>query len=120
MESELAVQRLSALAQPARLAAFRALVRAGRAGLAAGELAAATATAPSTLSAQLSLLSGAGLVTARREGRSIIYAAAFDAMAELLTFLMEDCCAGRAEVCVPVGRAVVRAAECCEPRHGEA
>lgn len=119
METDLAVDRLSALAQPARLAAFRILVQAGPDGLAAGELAAAAGVAPSTLSAQLAVLSSAGLVRSRREGRSIIYAAVFDAMAELLTFLMEDCCAGRAEVCLPVGRAVVRAA-CCEPTHGEA
>ena len=99
MESGKAVQKLSALAQDARLAVFRLLVKAGPNGMAAGDIAKKLKTAPNTMSAQLLLLSNAGLIRARREGRSIIYTADFDAMSDLLVFLTEDCCGGRPEIC---------------------
>ena len=102
MESGKAVQKLSALAQDARLAVFRLLVKAGPNGMAAGDIAKKLKTAPNTLSAQLLLLSNAGLIRARREGRSIIYTADFDAMSDLLVFLTEDCCGGRPEICAPL------------------
>ena len=101
MESEIAVKRLSALAQDSRLAVFRLLVKAGPEGLAAGDIARALGAAPNTLSAQLTILANAGLVTSRRDGRSIIYAADYDGMSRLLAFLMDDCCQGRPEVCAP-------------------
>jgi len=112
METYTAVQSLSALAQTSRLEVFRLLVKAGPDGLPAGEIARALAVAPNTLSSQLALLSRAELVRARRDGRSIIYAADFDRMAALLTFLMEDCCQGRAEVCAPLALIAERAS-CC-------
>jgi DNA-binding transcriptional ArsR family regulator len=102
MESNDAVKRLSALAQDARLELFRLLVKAGPEGLAAGEIARTLNTAPNTTSAQLLVLSNAGLVKARRAGRSIIYSVDFDAMSALLLFLTEDCCGGRKEVCAPL------------------
>ena len=102
MESAKAVQKLSALAQDARLAVFRLLVKAGPDGMAAGDIARKLKTAPNTMSAQLLLLSNAGLIRARRDGRSIIYAADFEAMSDLLLFLTEDCCGGRAEICAPL------------------
>jgi len=102
MESTAAVSALSALAHEGRLAVFRMLVQAGHEGMAAGEIARATGALPNTLSSNLNILSGAGLVTSRREGRSIIYAAAYDRMRELLAFLMEDCCGGKAEICAPL------------------
>lgn len=107
-----AVRRLSALSQQSRLEVFRLLVKAGPDGMAAGEIARRLDTAPNTLSAQLLLLSNAGLIRARREGRSIIYAADFDAMAGLLLFLTEDCCGGKAEICAPLAKTV---AGCCPP-----
>jgi ArsR family transcriptional regulator, arsenate/arsenite/antimonite-responsive transcriptional repressor len=113
MECEKAVQKLSALAQEARLAVFRLLVKAGPEGMAAGEIARKLKTAPNTMSAQLLLLSNAGLIRARRDGRSIIYAADFDAMSSLLVFLTEDCCGGRAEICAPL---VSVATGCCLPK----
>jgi DNA-binding transcriptional ArsR family regulator len=116
MESDLAVKRLAALAQDSRLAVFRLLVRAGREGVAAGEIARALEITPNTLSAQLNVLANAGLVASRREGRSIIYSAAYDAMSELLLHLMEDCCQGRPEICAPLGRAASRAACCDKPQ----
>jgi DNA-binding transcriptional ArsR family regulator len=112
MESNTAVKRLSALAQDSRLAVFRLLVKAGPEGVAAGEIARALEITPNTLSAQLTILANAGLVASRREGRSIIYAAGYDAMSELLVYLMDDCCQGRPEVCAPLTLAANRAA-CC-------
>ncbi|HTQ12780.1 MAG TPA: metalloregulator ArsR/SmtB family transcription factor [Rhizomicrobium sp.] len=112
MESETATKRLSALAQDSRLAVFRLLVKAGPEGVAAGEIARALGVAANTLSAQLLVLSNARLIRARREGRSIIYAADYAAMSELLVYLTEDCCGGRAEVCAPLAAA---ATACCNP-----
>ena len=113
MESNTAIKRLSALAQEGRLAVFRLLVKAGPAGVAAGDIARALGVAPNTLSAQLTLLANAGLVASRRDGRSIIYAAGYDGMSELLVYLMEDCCQGRPEVCAPLAAVASRAA-CCD------
>jgi len=112
MESPSAVAALSALAHPGRLEVFRLLVRAGPAGLAAGDIARATGSLANTLSANLNVLAGAGLVASRREGRSIIYAAGYDRMRELLAFLVEDCCGGKPEICAPLAAIAERAA-CC-------
>ncbi len=102
MESKSAVASLSALAHDGRLAAFRLLVQAGPQGLAAGEIARRLEILPNTLSASLNVLSHAGLVRSRRDGRSVIYTADYDAMRELLAFLMEDCCGGKPEICAPL------------------
>ena len=108
METELAVAALSALAHDGRLAVFRLLVRAGG-GVAAGEIARRLGVPANTLSANLNLLSRAGLVERRRHGRSIVYTAAYDRMAALIGFLVEDCCQGSAAVCVPLAAAVQQA-----------
>lgn len=102
METTSAVTALSALAHEGRLNVFRLLVRAGPEGMAAGDIARATGVLPNTLSSNLNILNGAGLVASRREGRSIIYSAAYDHMRELLAFLMEDCCAGNPQICAPL------------------
>jgi len=115
METADAVKRLSALAQDSRLEVFRLLVKAGPDGLAAGDIARTLDTAPNTMSAQLLILSNAGLVRARRDGRSIIYSVDFEAMSALLIFLTEDCCAGRAEICAPLAAV---ASSCCKPSKG--
>jgi ArsR family transcriptional regulator len=114
MESKTAVGALSALAHQGRLDVFRLLVKAGPDGLAAGDIARAADMLPNTLSANLNLLSHAGLVTSRREGRSIIYAAAFEQMRDLLAFLVEDCCGGEAAICAPLAEIAARSG-CCEP-----
>jgi DNA-binding transcriptional ArsR family regulator len=111
METKAAVSSLSALAHEGRLAAFRLLVQAGPDGLPAGEIARRLEILPNTLSTSLNVLSHAGLVRSRRAGRSIIYSAAYDSMREVLAFLMEDCCAGKPEICAPL---VAIASQRCE------
>jgi len=113
MKNDVAVEALSALAHDGRLAIFRLLVKAGPQGLAAGDIARKLATAPNTMSAQLLILSNAGLLQARREGRSIIYTADFAQMTALLKFLTEDCCSGHPEICQPLSAAV---AQHCTPK----
>jgi ArsR family transcriptional regulator len=118
MESKAAVAGLSALGHEGRLAIFRLLVQAGPAGVAAGEIARRLDSLPNTLSANLNVLSHAGLITSRREGRSIVYSADFAAMSGLLGFLMADCCAGAPEICAPLGDILAKAADCgatCPP-----
>jgi DNA-binding transcriptional ArsR family regulator len=112
MESKDAVATLSALAHEGRLAAFRLLVNAGPEGLAAGELARRLGVPPNTLSAGLNILSHAGLVRSRRDGRSIVYTADYAAMTALLGFLTADCCGGAPEVCAPLADLISKGA-CC-------
>lgn len=94
MESAQAITALSSLAQEHRLALFRLLVQAGQAGMPAGRIAAALGVPNSSLSHHLAQLHEAGLVSQRREGRSLIYSADYPAMEALLGFLTENCCAG--------------------------
>ena len=102
MEKDEAIRALGALAHPGRLDVFRLLVQAGPDGMAAGDIARATHSPLSSLSANLSILSNAGLIASRRDGRSIIYRAAYEQMRGLLGFLMEDCCAGNPAICAPL------------------
>jgi DNA-binding transcriptional ArsR family regulator len=122
MEPTAAVACLAALAHEGRLRVFRMLVQAGVMGLPAGEIAHRLDVPPNTLSANLNVLSRAGLIGSRRQGRSIIYTAAYDRMRDLLGFLVEDCCGGSPEICAPLTE-VLRAADCegaCAPRTGDA
>lgn len=102
MDVELALATLAALAQETRLWVFRLLVQAGPQGLAAGEIAEALGSRQNTMSSHLKILEQAELVTSRRRGRSIIYAASYDTVRRLVLFLMQDCCGGVREVCEPV------------------
>jgi len=95
MEMTQSVQALSALANESRLAVFRALVQRGPEGLKPGELVARCGIPDYTLSFHLAHLLRAGLVTRRREGRTLIYAAQFSTVNALIGYLMENCCAGR-------------------------
>jgi ArsR family transcriptional regulator, arsenate/arsenite/antimonite-responsive transcriptional repressor len=101
METSDAVAALAALAQDNRLEIFRLLVQAGPDGLAAGRVAEALELAPNTLTFHLDRLRVAGLVTVRRDGRSMIYAARYETMNGLLGFLTENCCQGVAASCPP-------------------
>jgi len=102
METNRAIAALSALAQPSRLAVFRLLVQTGPEGKAAGEIARALDLPPSTLSSHLSLLEGAGLLAATREGRVIRYAADLAGIRALMGWLLQDCCGGAPETCAPI------------------
>jgi ArsR family transcriptional regulator, arsenate/arsenite/antimonite-responsive transcriptional repressor len=102
MEKMDAVTALAALAQDNRLDVFRLLVQAGPEGMPAGGVAEALDLAPNTLTFHFDRLRQAQLVTVRREGRSMIYAARFETMNALLAFLTENCCAGASEKCEPV------------------
>src|ERR1051325_3601671 len=95
MEKSNAVAALAALSQDNRLDVFRLLVQAGPDGMAAGAVAEALDLAPNTLTFHFDRLRAAGLVTGRRDGRSMIYAAQFDTMNALLGYLTENCCQGR-------------------------
>jgi ArsR family transcriptional regulator len=101
MEKTDAVAALAALAQDNRLDVFRLLVKAGPEGMPAGEIATALKLAPNTLTFHFDRLRMAGLVTVRRDGRSMIYAAHFETMNALLGYLTENCCKGAPDMCVP-------------------
>ncbi len=100
MEKSDAITALAALAQDNRLDVFRLLVQAGPAGMSAGSVAAALELAPNTLTFHFDRLRQAGLITVRRDGRSMIYAARYEAMNGLIAYLTENCCAG-ASGCKP-------------------
>jgi ArsR family transcriptional regulator len=100
MESSNAVSALAALAHDSRLAAFRLLVQAGPAGLAASKISEALNIPASSLSFHLKELAHAGLVASRQDGRFVIYAAQYETMNTLLGFLTENCCGGNP--CAPV------------------
>jgi ArsR family transcriptional regulator len=94
MQPAAVITALAALAQEHRLAAFRLLVQAGAAGIPAGAVSERLGVAPSSMSFHLAQLANAGLVTQRREGRSIIYVADYAAMNSLMGYLTENCCGG--------------------------
>ena len=108
MKKPNAVAALAALAQDNRLDVFRLLVQAGPDGMPAGRVAEELDLAPNTLTFHFDRLREAGLVTVRREGRSMIYAARFETMNDLLSFLTENCCQGASASCAP--------AAVCEPK----
>ena len=95
MEKSSAVAALGALAQESRLDVFRLLVQAGPEGLPPGVMGERLGLPPATLSFHLTQLRHAGLVTFRREGRSLLYMAEYAAMNDLLSYLTENCCKGR-------------------------
>ncbi len=114
MKTTDAVAALGALAQESRLDVFRLLVQAGPQGLPAGQVAEKLELAGPTLSFHLAQLRHAGLVLARRQGRSIIYAANFAAMERLLGFLTQNCCRG--EGCgLPAAVTSIKGAEDATP-----
>jgi DNA-binding transcriptional ArsR family regulator len=100
---------MAAFSQETRLRIVRRLVRAGPKGISAGALAEGLEVSPSNMSFHLKELDRAELIQARREARSIYYFANYETLNGLIRFLMEDCCAGRPEVCTPA------LAECCAP-----
>src|SRR5260221_5919761 len=95
MKKEKAIAALAALAQESRLDVFRMLVQRGPEGIPAGEIGAKLGVPSPTLSFHLNHLKYAGLVTCKRDSRSIIYSADYKAMNDLIAYMMENCCRGR-------------------------
>ena len=102
MKSENALNALSALAQPTRLDVFRLLVKQEPHGLPAGEIARRLDVPHNTMSTHLAILSRAGLISAERHSRSLIYRIELQAVRQLVLFLLRDCCNGRPELCAPL------------------
>ncbi|HUI34522.1 MAG TPA: helix-turn-helix domain-containing protein [Stellaceae bacterium] len=100
MDKPAAIAALGALAQETRLDAYRLLVTQGPEGLPAGVIADRVRVLPASLTFHLKELQHAGLITQRRLGRQLIYAAEYRAMTELLAYLTENCC-GRGAPCAP-------------------
>jgi DNA-binding transcriptional ArsR family regulator len=111
MESNMAIAALGALAQSTRLDTFKLLVRHEPVGLAAGEIARLLDVPQNTMSAHLAILARAGLVQAERQSRSIIYRADLNGVRDVMLFLVQDCCAGSADLCVPLIAELVPAVE---------
>ncbi len=99
METTAALDAFNALSQGTRLDTLRLLVRAGDAGLPAGDIARALNVPHNTMSAHLAVLFAAGLAVSTREGRVIRYRARYDTLRALIDFLMRDCCQGAPEIC---------------------
>lgn len=112
MENEEAVLSLAALSQPTRLDVFRLLVRREPEGLAAGEIARQLAVPQNTMSSHLAVLSRAGLISAKRFSRSIVYRAELSHFRAVMLFMLRDCCDGRPEICAPL---IEDLAPCCPP-----
>jgi DNA-binding transcriptional ArsR family regulator len=113
METEEAIVALAALAQATRLDVFRLLTKHEPEGLAAGDIAKALAVPQNTMSSHLAVLSRAGLVTAQRISRSIVYRADLGAFQAVVLFMLRDCCDGRPEICGPV---IEDLTPCCPPK----
>ncbi len=111
MDNLIAIAALSALAHPQRLAMFRLLITAGQDGLLAGEIAAGAEALQNTASTNLAILTRAGLIQSRREGRAVRYFVHIPYITELFGFLLQDCCDGRPEICSPL----VDRLSCCLP-----
>ena len=111
MEINSAVQALSALGQESRLRVFRLLIRRGPKGTPAGDIAEQLKIPANTMSAHLAVLSRAGLVASRKQGRSVIYSVDVAGTRKLLAFLVEDCCRGNPKVCQPLIASAL--AGCC-------
>lgn len=113
MESEAAILALAALAQSTRMDVFRLLVKHEPEGLAAGDIAKALAVPQNTMSSHLAVLSRAGLVSAQRFSRSIVYRADLARFQKVMLFMLRDCCDGRPEICAPL---VENLTPCCSPK----
>ena len=109
------VRALAALAHEHRLGIFRLLVKRGPSGMPAGEIAEKIGISATNMSFHLKELDRAGLLRATRHGRYIRYAIDVEGMRKLLTYLTEECCDGRPELC---GEAFAVAGKVCRPKKG--
>lgn len=109
------IAALAALAQPTRLQTFRLLIEREPDGIPAGELARLVGVPQNTMSAHLTILSTAGLISGERQSRSIIYRADLEGFRSVMLYLLQDCCGGNARLCAPL---IADLTPCCSP--GEA
>jgi ArsR family transcriptional regulator, arsenate/arsenite/antimonite-responsive transcriptional repressor len=114
MEIKGAVTALAALAQETRLLIYRVLIEAGPEGVSAGRIGETLEVPAATLSFHLKELAHAGLISSRQERQFIYYAVDFERMAELMTFLTQNCCQGMPEKCLTVVETAL--GRCCPPK----
>ena len=112
MDPENVILALAALAQSTRLDVFRLLLKHEPDGLAAGDIAKVLAVPQNTMSSHLSILSRAGLISAQRFSRSIVYRADLTRFQAVMLFMLRDCCDGRPEICAPL---IEDLTPCCPP-----
>lgn len=110
MEQESAILALAALAQSTRMETFRLLVKAAPDGLPAGDIARALVVPHNTMSTHLNILARAGLISAERRSRLIVYRAEINRLSDLTLFLVKDCCGGNPELCAPI---IAELEPCC-------
>lgn len=113
MEIDAAVTALAALAQETRLSIYRLLVEEGPEGVSAGRIGETLKVPGATMSFHLKELVRAGLVSSRQERQFIYYAVDFERMAELMTFLTQNCCQGMPQKCLTVVETAL--GSCCAP-----
>ena len=113
MESSHALDVFAALSQATRLDTFRLLMEHEPAGLPAGEIARRLEVPQNTMSTHLAILARAGLIEFERHSRSIVYRAVVDRVREIASFLVQDCCGGRPELCAPL---IAEFTPCCAPK----
>ncbi|SMQ68338.1 transcriptional regulator, ArsR family [Devosia lucknowensis] len=110
MESNDAIEVFAALSQATRLDTFKLLMQNEPEGLPAGEIARCLGVPQNTMSSHLAILARAGLIASERHSRSIVYRAVVDRVREIASFLVQDCCGGRPELCEPL---VAEFTPCC-------
>lgn len=113
MELSQAIDVFTALSQPTRLDTFRLLMEHEPDGLPAGEIARILQVPQNTMSSHLAILTRAGLIQSERHSRSIVYRAVVLRVREITSFLVQDCCGGRPELCEPL---VAEFTPCCQPK----
>lgn len=113
MESIHALDVFAALSQATRLDTFRLLMEHEPDGLPAGEIARCLEVPQNTMSSHLAILARAGLIESERHSRSIVYRAVVDRVREIASFLVQDCCGGRPELCETL---VSEFTPCCAPK----
>lgn len=113
MDETQTIAALAALAQPTRLQTFRLLVEREPDGVPAGELARVVGVPQNTMSAHLTILTNAGLISGKRQSRSIIYRADLEGFRSVMLYLLQDCCGGNARLCAPL---IADLTPCCPPR----
>ena len=114
MEIKAAVTALAALAQETRLSIYRLLVEAGPEGVSAGRIGERLEVPAATLSFHLKELARAALISSRQERQFIYYAVDFERMAELMTYLTQNCCQGMPQACLTVVETAL--GRCCPPQ----